>query len=153
MKAIIYAFLFGFALTWPYDPEKMLEYAKEYCDYEYPIYKKINREDGVSGIFVSKAIQYAGCSVMVCFEWVDEDYFIPKGYKLMNCLSKHGWKSSSRRPKDFEPGYPIFRKDDNAAMILDHFEGSSVYIYGHLFEYGYCNVYGGEEDEFIYYYL
>ena len=38
-------------------------------------------------------------------------------------------------------------------MILDHFEGSSVYMYGYLFEYGYCNPYAGEEYEFIYYYL
>ena len=153
MNAIIYAFLFGLALTYPYDPEKMLEYAKEYCDYSYPVYEKIDLENGVSGIFVSKAIQYAGFSVMRCFEWKDENFYIPKGYQLMSCLSKRGWKSSSTRPKDFEPGNPIFRKEDNAAMILDHFEGTSVYMYAHLFETGYCNAYAGEEDEFIYYYL
>ena len=68
MKAIIYALFFGLALTWSYDPEKVLEYAEEYCDYSYPIYQKISVESEVSGIFVSKAIHYAGFSVMVCFE-------------------------------------------------------------------------------------
>ena len=61
-------FFFGLALTWSYDPEKVLEYAEEYCDYSYPIYQKISVESEVSGIFVSKAIHYAGFSVMVCFE-------------------------------------------------------------------------------------
>ena len=124
-------FLFGLSLT-TFDPKKSLEYAEEYCDYSYPIYDKIDMEQGVSGIFASKAIQYAGHSVMVCFEWVDEDYYIPKRSKLKFCLSKHGWKSSTTPPKKFKAGYPIFRKMDDAAIIFGSFDGNSVYGYAHL---------------------
>ena len=152
MKTIIFLFLFGLSLT-VFDPEKSLEYAKNYCDQEYPIYSELDLDDGFSGMFVSRAIQYAGHSVMVCFEWKGEIFYIPKGHSLMHCLSKHGWKSTTTPPKKFKKGYPIFRKTDNAAMIFDSFKGNNVYAYGHLFDTGYCNQPLGEKNDFIYYYL
>ena len=86
MKLVIF-FVFIWIISNNLWSKKTLEYAEEYCDYSYPIYDKIDMEQGVSGIFVSKAIQYAGHSVMVWFEWVDENYIIPKGSKLKFCLS------------------------------------------------------------------
>ena len=154
MKALIFLFLFGISLTWSFDPEKALNYAKKNCQYSYPIYDKLDLTSGdYSGIFTSQALYEGGAVIMWCFEWKDENFWIPRARNLMNCLLKHQWKSSTRPPKSFRPGYPIFSKTYNQAMIFGSFNGTKVNIYGHIGNMGHCNVEFGDKDDFIYFYL
>ena len=153
MKGIIFFFLIGLSLTYPFDPKGSLEYAKEHCDKPYPIYSKMEEENIHSGTFVSQCIHEGGSfSVMVCFEWRDENFFIPFGGELQRCLVRHGWKSSTTPPKNFEAGYPMFIKKNNIAVIFDHFEGDSVYGYTHYKGEYYCNEYIADKDDFYYFY-
>ena len=153
MKGIFFLFLIGLSLTYQFDPNGSLEYAKEYCDKPYPIYEQIDKEQISSGTFVSQSIHKGGkFSVMVCYEWRDENFFIPFATELKRCLTRHGWKSSTTPPKRFRAGYPIFIKKNDIAVIFDHFEGDSVYGYTHEEGEYYCNEYIGEKDEFYYFY-
>ena len=150
MKAYILLLLFELFLN--YDTEAALNYAKEYCDRPYPIYSKLDPNKGTSAMFASRVIHAGKFSVMVCHEWADEDRFIPSSYGLMRCLSRHGWKSSKKFPKNFKPGYPLFFAD-GYSMIAGTVNGKDdIRVYAHS-PYT-CNEYVDlENEEVVYYYL
>ena len=105
MKSIVTILLLGISLT--YSPEAAVSYAKTYCNQYNPAYNNYKGKGGDGANFVSQCMFNAGQSFDRCLG-KDDKGMIRGEFDLQNCLKSKGWKSSSTRPPNFKPGYPVF---------------------------------------------
>ena len=127
MKSIIIILLLGISLS--YSPDAAVNYAKNYC-YKYnPDYNNYKYEGGDDANFVSQCMFSAGQSFDRCLG-KDNKGMIKGVFDLELCLKSKGWRSSSSRPTNFKPGYPVFvvKPPMTYAFLVTGI--SANYIYG-----------------------
>ena len=129
MKVLIIALLIS--VSFSFDTEKAIEYARTYCSTYNKYYKDYRSEGGGEDAnFVSQCLIAGGLDLEGC-GGRDEKGAIPSVTGLRNCLNLKGWKNTYGISKRFKAGYPFFDGYSHA-MLITSINGRTITYCGHI---------------------
>ena len=146
MKSIIIFILIGISIN--YIPSQAISYARRYCQ-NYNTRYDTYPEDEKAASFVSQCLVAGGINF-----WNTNCSSIRKGiiygpYNLYNCLTKIGWKRSTKLTKEFKSGYPFFI-GKNIPKIATYVSNISITYCSHAPDR--CDAKIQPRSDFIYFY-